>query len=40
MWTRVGNRSAGAQKVFGWFGGAGINGTGAYGKGSDDFGLF
>jgi putative oxidoreductase len=30
----------GAQKLFGWFGGSGINGTGAYGKGSNDFGLF
>lgn len=30
----------GAQKLFGWFGGGGINGTGAYGKGSNDFGLF
>ena len=29
----------GAQKLFGWFEG-GINGTGAYGKGSNDFGLF
>jgi hypothetical protein len=28
-----------AQKLFGWFEG-GINGTGVYGKGSNDFGLF
>jgi putative oxidoreductase len=30
----------GAQKLFGWFGGGDINYTGAYGKGSNDFGLF
>ena len=29
----------GAQKLFGWFTG-GIKGTGAYGKGSNEFGLF
>ena len=29
----------GAQKLFGWFGGCPINGTRAYGKGSNDFGL-
>jgi len=34
------NRSPFAQKLFSWFGGSGINGTGAYGKGSNDFGLF
>jgi hypothetical protein len=28
-----------AQKLLGWFRGGGINGTGAYGKGSNDFGL-
>ena len=28
------------QKLFGWFGGGGINGTGVYGEGSNDFGLF
>jgi len=28
------------EKLFDWFGGGGINGTGAYGKGSNDLGLF
>ncbi len=36
----LGTAAHGAQKLFGWFGGGGINGTGAYGKGSNDFGLF
>ena len=35
----LGIATQGAQKLFGWFEG-GINGTGAYGKGSNDFGLF
>ena len=29
-----------ARKLFGWFAGGGINTTGAYGKGSNDFGTF
>jgi hypothetical protein len=29
-----------ARKLIGWFAGRGINVTGAYGKGSNDFGLF
>lgn len=36
----LGIAAQGAQKLFGRFGGVGINGTGAYGKGSNDFGLF
>jgi putative oxidoreductase len=36
----LGIAAHGAQKLFGWFGGGGINGTGAYGKGNNDFGLF
>ena len=36
----LGIAAHGAQKLFGWFWGGGINGTGAYGKGSNDFGLF
>jgi hypothetical protein len=28
-----------APRSCGWFGGGGINGTGAYGKGSNDFGF-
>ena len=35
----LGIAAHGAQKLFGLFTG-GINGTGAYGKGSNDFGLF
>jgi hypothetical protein len=35
----LGIAAQGVQKLFGWFEG-GINGTGAYGKGSNDFGLF
>jgi len=30
----------GARKLFDWFAGGGINATGAYGKGNDDFRLF
>ena len=30
----------GARKRSGWFAGGGSNATGAYGKGSHDFGLF
>jgi putative oxidoreductase len=36
----LGIAAHGALKLFGWFAGGGINATGAYGKGSDDFGLF
>ena len=36
----LGIAADGAQKLFGWFGGGRLNGTGAYGKGSNDFGLF
>jgi hypothetical protein len=35
----LGFSAHGAQKLFGWFGGS-INGTGGYGKGSNEFGLF
>ena len=36
----LGIAAHGAHELFGWFAGGGINATGAYGKGSDDFGLF
>ena len=36
----LGIAAHGARKLFGWFGGGGINGTGAYCKGSNDFGPF
>ena len=36
----LGIAAHGARELFGWFAGGGINATGAYGKGSNDFGLF
>ena len=40
MWLWVWESQLIAQKLFSWFGNSGVNGTGGYGKGSYDFGLF
>ena len=40
MFMALGIGAYGARELFGWFAIGGINVTGAYGKGSNDFGLF